>query len=80
VRGDATRVSNAIEPCGQATRDRDQRTDVGPFLIGFLVGVGCRMMVFGARLGTLSGHTPADANVWGVADVPPCVCVDCDAY
>jgi hypothetical protein len=27
----------------------------GPFLIGTLVGVGCRMMVFGPRLGTLVG-------------------------
>jgi predicted DNA binding CopG/RHH family protein len=27
----------------------------GPFLIGNLVGVGCRMMVLGPRLGTLVG-------------------------
>ena len=27
----------------------------GPFLIGFLVGVGCRMIVVGPRLGTLVG-------------------------
>ena len=28
---------------------------VRPFFIGLLVGVGCRMMVFGPRLGTLLG-------------------------
>ena len=27
----------------------------GPFFIGLLVGVGCRMMVVGPRLGTLWG-------------------------
>src|SRR5437667_5046000 len=27
----------------------------GPFFVGVLVGVGCRMMVFGPRLGTLLG-------------------------
>jgi hypothetical protein len=36
--------------------------DFGPFLIGNLVGVGCRMMALGSGLGTL-GHTGADANV-----------------
>ena len=34
----------------------------GPFFIGNLVGVGCRMMVLGTRLGTLVG-TLDDANV-----------------
>jgi len=39
---------------------RDHRTGLestisGPFFIGNLVGVGCRMMVFGPRFGTLVG-------------------------
>jgi hypothetical protein len=39
---------------------RDHRTGLksmisGPFFIGTLVGVGCRRMVVGLRLGTLVG-------------------------
>jgi hypothetical protein len=52
-------------PCGDTPRRfakaaRNHRTGLkltisGPFFIGTLVGVGCRVMVLGPRLGTLVG-------------------------
>jgi len=51
----------------------DQRTGrnlygFGPFFIGNLVGVGCRMVAIGPRLGTVSG-TGADVSNYGVTGV-----------
>jgi hypothetical protein len=44
----------------------------GPFFIGNLVGVGCQVMLFGPRLGTLLATLPEDANMCFMATpLPP---------
>jgi len=62
-------ISRTLTGCGEvaewpkaavAKAAGDHRTGLkstisGPFFIGNLVGVGCRMMVIGPRLGTLVG-------------------------